>query len=364
MEKKSFAQNAFACILASIVIGGSLVRLANRFFTYGVPPIVHAGTSVLMLLLSIIFSIVWYRKNRKGTIDSPKTLAWVQGLLAYGLALELCLVGWEKIFHLQFNVPIGKLDYPFSSLSRTDLLWAFFGQSYPFILAIGLIQIFGGVFLLFSRTRLIAVFILIPVLLNIILLDIFYEIEFGPLTLAITLFLGVMYFLLIEYDRLKTFFLHSTTKLPAIAFKSNAFKNLLRLAVVIVPMVVILTNKRLAPYVFNKTQLPKGRYEVKQLSIDDKIIDVTDCRDSIVTMVYLEHDIVFQYHDVNKRLFGQYKYDDQAKQIKAVWHYPRERNDTLTATVTKKQNELIFDGTMGITKIHVELLKADPPKYP
>jgi hypothetical protein len=93
-------------------------------------------------------------------------------------------------------------------------------------------------------------------------------------------------------------------------------------------------------------------------------MDVRDCRDSIVTMVYLEHDIVLQYHDVDKRLFGEYIYDDQTKQIKAVWHYPPNRNDTLKATVTKKENELIFDGTMGTSKIRMELLKTDPPKYP
>jgi len=340
------------------------VRLANRFFTYGVPPIVLAGTGVLMIISSTIFSSVWYRKDKKGTINSTRTLAWVQGLLAYGLALEMCLVGWEKIFHLQFIIPIGKLDYPFSSLSLTDHLWAFFGQSYSFILVIGFIQIFGGVLLLFGRTRLVGVFILIPVLLNIILLDIFYEIELGPLTLAVTLFIGVMYFLLTEYHRLKTFFFNSKNELPTIQFKSHAFKNLLKLSVVIVPLIVILTNKRLAPYVYNKTQLPKGRYEVRQLSINDKNIDVRDCRDSIVTMVYIEHDIVLQYHEVDKRLFGEYIYDDQTKQIKAVWHYPLNRNDTLKATVTNKENELIFDGTMGASKIRMELLKADPPKSP
>lgn len=364
MEKKSFAQNAFACILASIVIGASFVRIANRFFTNGVPPIVFGGVAVVLIVSSIIFSIVWYRKERRGTIDSSRTRAWFQGLLRYGIALDLCLIGWQKIFHLQFITPIGKLDNPFSSFSLTDHMWAFFGLSYSFIVVIGLTQIIGSVLLLFSRTRLVGVFILIPVLLNIILIDIFYEVAPGPLAQAIILFSGVMYFLLLEYDRLETFFLKSKKELPAIQFKSHALKNLLRVSVVIVPLVVILTNKRLAPYVYSKTQLPTGRYEVKQLSINDKNTDVRDCRDSVVTMVYIEHDIVFQYHDVDKRLYGEYMYDDQTKQIKAVWHYPRSRNDTLKATVTKKENELIFDGTMGASKIHMELLKTDPPKYP
>ncbi|MEJ0029990.1 MAG: hypothetical protein WDO15_06320 [Bacteroidota bacterium] len=103
---------------------------------------------------------------------------------------------------------------------------------------------------------------------------------------------------------------------------------------------------------------------MRQLSMNDKNIDVRDCRDSVVTMVYIEHDILLQYHDVGKRLYGEYIYDDQTKQIKATWHYPINRNDTLKATVTKRENELIFDGTMGITKIYMELVKADPPKYP
>ncbi|MEI9921903.1 MAG: hypothetical protein WDO14_24390 [Bacteroidota bacterium] len=364
MEKKSFAQNAFACILASIVIGGSSVRIANRFFTNGVSPIVFAVVAVVALSASIIFSVVWYRKERRGTIDSRRTLAWFQGLLRYGIALELCLIGWQKIFHLQFITPIARLDNPFNSLSLIDHMWAFFGLSYSFIVVIGLIQILGSVLLLFSRTRLVGVFILIPVLLNIILIDFFYEIEPGPMAQAIILFSGVMYFLLIEYDRLKTFFFNSKSELPTIQFKSHAFKNLLRLAVVIVPLVVILTNKRLAPYVYSKTQLPKGRYEVKQLLMNDKNIDVRDCRDSVITMVFIEHDIVFQYHDVSKRLFGEYIYDDQTKQIRAVWHYPFNRNDTLQATVTRKENEWIFDGKMGTNKVRMELLKTDPPKYP
>lgn len=364
MEKRFFAPNAFACILASLVIGGSFARITNRFLTNGIPPIVLAVIMVVMVVSSTFFSIVWYRKERKGTINSSRTRAWFQGLLRYGIALELCLIGWQKIFHLQFIVPIGKLDNPFSSLPRVDLMWAFFGQSYSFIVVIGLIQIIGSVLLLFGKTRLVGVFILIPVLLNIILLDIFYEIEPGPLALAITLFSSVLYFLLIEYDRLKAFFFNSKDELPTIPFKNNTVKNLLRLSVVIVPLIIILTNKRLAPYVFSRTQLPRGRYEVKQLSMNDENFDVKDCRDSVVTRVYIEHDIVLQFHDVDKRLYGEYTYDDQTKQIKAIWHYPLNRNDTLNATVIKKENQLILDGTMGANKIRMELLKTDPPTYP
>lgn len=362
MEKKSFAKNAFACILAGMVISASFTRITNRFFQI-MPMVVAIGLAVFLVLSSVIFSIIWYRKDKEGTIDSTRMLALFQGLLRYAIAFDLCMIAWQKIFHLQFMTPIGKLDNPFSSFSLSDLMWAFFGQSYPFIVTIGLSQIIGSVLLLFGRTRLIGVFILIPVLLNIIFIDFFYEIGVGPLFQAIILLAGVTYFLFIEYDRLKVFFLLSNNDLPSIRINSNLMKNVLRFSVVIIPLLLILTNTRLAPYVYQKTQLPKGRYEVRKLSINQKDIQRDGC-DSVLTMVYLHHDIVFQSGDIQKRLFGKYTYNENTKEMKAIWHYPKDRKDTLTATVTKTENTLILDGKMGAEWLRMELVKIDPPKYP
>ena len=363
MEKKSFAKNAFACILASIIIGASFARTTKQFFSDFIPLIVAVGLAALLVVTSIIFSIAWYRKEKTGKFDSSRRLALFQGLLRYGIAFELCMIGWQKIFHHQFITPIGKLDNPFSSFSLGDLMWAFFGQSYPFIVVIGLTQIIGSVLLLFSRTRLLAVFILIPVLLNIILIDIFYEIG-GVLGQAIILFVGVLYFLLIEYDRLKVFFFLSKNDDPSVKVNGNLIRNALRFSVVIIPLLIIFTNKELMPYTLQRTQLPEGRYEVRQLSINQKDIKMDDCRDSVLTMVYLQHDVVFQSGSVQKRLFGKYSYDNNTRQMKAIWHYPRDRKDTLVALVTRMENKLIIDGKMGINAVRMELVKTDPPKYP
>jgi hypothetical protein len=362
MEQKSFTKNAWACILASLMISASFIRIGYRFFA--MPPWIMVAIAAIAIAGSITFSIVWYLKDRKGTIDSTRTLAIFQGLLRYGTAFELCFIGWQKIFHLQFITPLGKLDNPFSSFSLTDLMWAFFGQSYSFILVIGLLQIAGSFLLLFSRTRLLGVFMLIPLLLNIILIDIFYEIGPGPLLQAALLFSGVLYFLLIEYDRLKQFFFLSKNDLPSIRMNSDVIKNMIRFSVVIVPLIIILPNKKLREFIFQITPLPEGRYEVKEFSLDDKVLDMNDCRDSVLTMVYLSHDILLQYGNTNRRLYGLYQYDDQTKHMEAVWHFPVNRNDTLNATVTHETNGLTIDGKMGTKKVRMKLVKTDAPKYP
>jgi len=61
-----------------------------------------------------------------------------------------------------------------NELSGLDLMWAFFSYSPTFSNIIACFQIIGGLLLLFNRTKLIAVYILFPILLNILLIDIFY----------------------------------------------------------------------------------------------------------------------------------------------------------------------------------------------
>ena len=66
-----------------------------------------------------------------------------------------------------------------------DLAWTFFGFSEGYIYFIGLSQLVGSAFLLFNRTKLLGVAILVPILLNIIVVDYFYSISTGAMMSAI-----------------------------------------------------------------------------------------------------------------------------------------------------------------------------------
>ena len=109
------------------------------------------------------------------------------------------LYGWAKIFGGQFyrhgHLPETLANKPVADLSAFELAWTFFGYSGAYIACIGLAQIIGGLLLLWERTKLLGVAILIPILANIILVDAIYGVE-GAIISAIIYFallLGILF---------------------------------------------------------------------------------------------------------------------------------------------------------------------------
>lgn len=74
---------------------------------------------------------------------------------------------------------------PVSELSGMELMWAFYAHSKPFAIVIGLLQMSGAFLFLWKRTRLVGGILLSTVLMNIILQDIFYDVNRGALWAAI-----------------------------------------------------------------------------------------------------------------------------------------------------------------------------------
>ena len=65
-----------------------------------------------------------------------------------------------------------------------DLAWTFMGYSFAYILFIGLAEVVGAWLLLWERTKLLGVAILLPVLVNIIVFDIIFLDVYGALASA------------------------------------------------------------------------------------------------------------------------------------------------------------------------------------
>jgi len=84
-----------------------------------------------------------------------------------------------------------------------DLAWTFFGYSEAYIWFIGGTQVIGALFLLFNRTKLIGVAILIPVLINIIVVDYFFQISTGALLSAISYLTALLFIVFVNRARVK-----------------------------------------------------------------------------------------------------------------------------------------------------------------
>lgn len=97
-------------------------------------------------------------------------------LINYGLGK---IVGGQ--FYRQGAIPQDIAELPSAELAGFDLAWLFFGYSEGYIWFIGLSQIIGSILLLFNRTKLLGVIILLPVLLNIMVVDFCFEVSSGAL---------------------------------------------------------------------------------------------------------------------------------------------------------------------------------------
>ncbi len=256
MNRISFVKKLITCVLAGWVIGESASRIGVTYFRAWGSMRSLAIIPFLAVVAAVVYTLIWQARKT----NNPATLAFWQGLIRYGVAFDLAEFGWAKICHLQLVMPMSKLDLPYNSFSSSDLFWYFFSYSYTFGCIIAALQIAGAMLLLFHRTRLVGVFILLPVLANILLMDIFYQIGFGVVVHASIMMAGILYFLVIEFNRLKEFFFAATNRLPELHF-SRYVKWIIRLSIIYIPLLLIAMHGRVDKY-------PglTGKYEVKQLT--------------------------------------------------------------------------------------------------
>lgn len=225
------------CLLVSIAIvnifymqvflplnfAGTLPKVMDIVFELSGAALVIGGMG-----FTIAYSIYWHRKERRNNINSGRLHAWFRGIVRYWLALQITTYGVAKIFGLQFGHSYLRNDKLVSELSGFDLTWNYFGYSYALTLIIGLLQIGGSILLVFRRTYLLGIVVLLPVMINIMLIDIFYGIPFGATLNAVLFTLGLLYLLLQRWKELTAFFLRPTDNLPPV--RIGLFKPLIKVA--------------------------------------------------------------------------------------------------------------------------------------
>jgi len=304
----------------------------------------------LTVATAIVCALIWQARKT----NNPSTLAFWQGLIRYGVAFDLAEFGWAKIFHLQLVMPMSKLDLPYNSFSPSDLFWNFFSYSYPLGCIIASMQIAGSMLLLFHRTRLLGVFILLPVLANILLIDVFYEIGFSVVVEASILMAGLLYFLIIEFNRVKEFFFSATNRLPSLPF-SRYMKLIIRLSIIYIPLLLISMAVKVDRY----PELT-GKYEVKQLTTNQPFINQTANPDSVLTVVYfdIKNGCVFQFSSPEKRWSGTFSKNGDHLSIKWAMSEGKPVFDGTLSTMDGS-GKLMLAGLLGKDPINVILQKVN-----
>ena len=125
----------------------------------------------------------------------------LERLCRWYVFLFLSVYGFGKIMGQQFYRP-GKLPPEVANTllgeaGGFELAWTFMGHSQAYILFIGISQLIGAWCLLWNRTKLLGVIILLPIMVNIIVFDLNFLDAYGALAGAIIYFsmlLAIMWF--------------------------------------------------------------------------------------------------------------------------------------------------------------------------
>ncbi len=162
----------------------------------------------------------------------------LENAFSYVVILAMLAYGFGKI--VQFN-GAAKTNLKISEMTGMQLMWAFYGYSKPFVYTLGALEIIGGILILFKRTRLIGCLFVSTILVNIIIQDIFYDVNIGALKAAILYQALILFIFYFNREKIVTVWKILTQKEK----KSETFKNRLLILLISGLLFVIL---RVAEY--------------------------------------------------------------------------------------------------------------------
>lgn len=117
-----------------------------------------------------------------------------ENAFSYIVVFAMFAYGVGKIVQFKNAVDLSKTV---EKMTGMELMWAFYGHSATYVYILGCLEIIGGLLMLIKTTRLIGCLLVSTIVINIILQDIFYNVNVGALRAAILyqiLILAILWF--------------------------------------------------------------------------------------------------------------------------------------------------------------------------
>jgi hypothetical protein len=353
-EKVTLSKKIIACILTAFVTAYPLARLNPNFF-----PNTFSARLLAYLLFAILISVLlfWNYIERKTKQSSHSILGLVNSILTFALAFHFTKWGLLKILHLHVTASLGLMEMPMTMVSGEKQLSHFFGQSYPMVCILGLLEISGAIFILFRKTRLLGTMILFVMTANIILIDIMYYV-YNPLLESITLLIGVLYLAYQDKEKIINFFFSANPNLPKFNFNSSIFKNILRLSAILIPIALLTPHYRIQ-YRENLT----GKYNILKMKENGKEKAIDQCSDTTFSKVYFDLGdfFILTNNNFTKKQIGHFTINEATRTFETTWQYPKGISNNFKGTVTKldSNNRIKLTGIMGQDTLEMELEKVE-----
>ena len=249
-----------------------------------------------LAILSVILTPFLLRFFSQNQLEKFKT--YIVLIATYYFAVILMKYGFDKVFKAQFYLPEPNILYtPFGNLDKDILFWSTMGTSYSYNLFMGFMEIIPAILIPFNRTRQIGLLISLGVLINVLAINLSFDISvklFSAFLILINLYLliptlGILWnlFILNSVIRLKIQFNFSIPKSTKIIIKTI--------------VICILLLESLFPYLnsgnFNddisKRPFLHGAYVVQEFNQNGIILNT---RNSPVKRLFFHRDgyLIFQ----------------------------------------------------------------------
>ena len=115
-------------------------------------------------------------------LEKEDKIEILENAFSYIVVFAMFIYGGAKIAQFDGALETRK---SVSELTGMQLMWAFYSYSKPFAITLGVLEITGGILMFFKRTRLLGCLFVSTILVNVILQDIFYDVNRGALRAAI-----------------------------------------------------------------------------------------------------------------------------------------------------------------------------------
>jgi hypothetical protein len=239
----------------------------------------------------------------------------IKYLAIYYLSAKMITFAIPKLLFMQFRIMHWESYVPLVELSKYQHMWSFFGRSYNYNLFIGLIEFSIGALVLFKRTRLIALLLSLGVCLNILLLNVEFDITFAiahvSFDLAITLALLATY-----RKDLYRFFIEMGGKLDKpLASSDNKFFKILPVAFLLVLSIGYFAFSYHIKSLYIPDENLIGSYEFKSVRLNDSLIEVDKGSIGKTPMAFIEHNNLFVLSIEDTIYKGGYVLNDQTIDI-------------------------------------------------
>lgn len=240
--RSSFLRKFFTCFVAGLTAVAWLLMLGNGGNVSWLPPEMVFPLAGIFLLFSIIFPMYWQLREKPDHLEnSGKIYMCIHELIRYCLAFNIASFGWKKIFGLQFIVPKEIASIPMNEQSGEWLTWFYFGHSSAFATIIAMVQLTGALLLLFTRTQLLALFILFAFMMNLTLINIFYQMNAGALLQSVIITLSLLFLLSLNYRKIIEFFFAGRSRHT----DSSTVKNIIRVSAIVLSLLFTVYLKTL-----------------------------------------------------------------------------------------------------------------------